>query len=636
MTAPDSYFGALQALLKIEKEADLSQHREFIDSLSLDHKKKKGYTWYPLQIIKKGYTYGERAFVLVERTSLLDEPHQIKAGHTVRLFTQQPAVKQGEQTGVVHYVDKNRMKVILNHKDLPDWIDMGLIGVELMFDERTYQEMERALKTLSKPGNGKLKMLVDVLLGNAPAHFQPATTALPEDLGGLNASQLEAVRHILEANDVAIVHGPPGTGKTTTLVQAVVAMSATVSNILVTAPSNTAVDVLTERLLQAGLRVVRIGNISRVDEKIMESSLEVQLSTHPESKNIRKIRIQAAESRKAASRYKRNFGHEEREERKRLSQEAKELSAWASQLEERLVQQILAGAQVITCTLVGANHPTLDGFHFPVVCIDEAAQALEPANWIPILKSDKVVLAGDPFQLPPTVKSMEAEKAGLGKTLMERCLDRGDAGVVLKTQYRMHETIMGFSNTYFYQNHLEAAEGVKYHLLPTADNLPLIFIDTAGCGFEEETKSPYQSKFNKGECHIIYEHFHSVYQDFPSELIPEIAILSPYMEQVLHLRNFFEETPISQGIGLVINTIDGFQGQERDVVYISLVRSNAKGKIGFLSDIRRMNVAMTRARKQLVVVGDSATIGQHPFYKAFLDYCDRVGAYRTAWEYISY
>lgn len=636
MIAPDAYFGELLALLKTEKEADLSQHREFIDNLSLDHKKKKGYTWYPLQILKKGFTYGERAFLLVERTSLLDEPHQIKAGHTVRLFTMQPAVKQGEQTGVVHYVDKNRMKVILNQRDLPDWIDLGLIGVELMFDERTYQEMERALKTLLKPGNGRLKTLVDVLLGNSTAHTKANLPALPAGFGGLNSSQLEAVQHILDAEDLAIVHGPPGTGKTTTLVQAVVAMSQSVSNMLVTAPSNTAVDLLTERLLSAGIRVVRIGNISRVDEKIMESSLEVQLSMHPEAKNIRKIRIQAAESRKAASRYKRHFGHEEREERKRLMQEAREMSAWAGQLEERLVQQILEAAQVITCTLVGAAHPTLDGFHFPVVFIDEAAQALEPANWIPILRSDKVVLAGDPFQLPPTVKSAQAEKAGLGKTLMERCLDRAAPAAVLKTQYRMHETIMGFSNHYFYKDQLEAAEQVKNHRLAVADNQPLIFIDTAGCGFEEETKAPFQSKFNKGECHIIYEHFFSLYQDFPLEMIPEIAILSPYMEQVLHLRNFFEEMPLSQGVALTISTIDGFQGQERDVVYISLVRANPKGKIGFLSDIRRMNVAMTRAKKQLVVVGDSSTIGQHPFYKAFLDYCDAVGAYRTAWEYMSY
>ncbi len=636
MTTPESYFRELLALLEIEKKADLSQHKEFIEKLSLEQRKKKGYTWYPLQIIKKGFTYGDRAYVLVERTTLLDEPHQMKAGHTVRLFTMQPAVRQSEQTGVLQYVDKNRMKVILNNKDLPDWIDLGQIGVELMFDERTYKEMEQALKTLMKPGNGRLRDLVRVLTGHAEPVFRQSSRILPDDFGGLNVSQLAAVKHIFNAQDLALVHGPPGTGKTTTLVQAVKALSEEESGILVAAPSNTAVDLLTERLVEAGLRVVRIGNISRLDEKVMESSLEVQLSAHPEAKNIRKIRIQAAESRKAASRYKRNFGYEEREERKRLVQEAKEMSAWANQLEDRLVQQILESAQVITCTLVGAAHSLLDGFHFRTVFIDEAAQALEPANWIPVLKADRVVLTGDPCQLPPTVKSGEAAKKGLDKTLMEKQLEWQRNSAMLQTQYRMHQHIMGFSNNWFYDNKLEAAPEVRDHRLTAPDNQALVFIDTAGCGFEEETREPNQSKFNKGECHIVYEHIHSQYKDFPSELIPEITIVSPYMEQVLVMRQFLEELPLISEMPLTVSTIDGFQGQERDVIYISLVRSNDKGKIGFLSDIRRMNVAMTRARKQLVVIGDSSTIGQHPFYQAFLEHCDASGAYRTAWEYMSY
>jgi ATP-dependent RNA/DNA helicase IGHMBP2 len=636
MSKSEIYFRELQSLLKKERDADLSQHKEFIEKLPLDHKKKKGYTWYPLQLIKKGFTYGDRAYVIVERTSLLDEPHQMKAGHTVRLFSMQPAVRDGDQHAVVHYVDKNRMKVILNSKDLPDWIDLGQIGVELMFDERTYQEMEAALKTLLKPGEGRLKELVQILIGERPAAFRPAEITLSEENSSLNDSQLEAVMHILEAQDLAIIHGPPGTGKTTTLVQAVTVLAKVKPGILVTAPSNTAVDLLTERLVESGVRVVRIGNISRVDEKIVENTLDVLLSAHPETKNIRKIRIQAAESRKAASRYKRNFGYEEREERKRLIREAKEMSAWAGQLEDRLIQQILESAEVITCTLVGAAHPLLDGFHFHTAFVDEAAQALEPANWIPVLKCDKVVLTGDPFQLPPTVKSQEAAKEGLSRTLMEKCLEREALSSMLTLQYRMNEAIMAFSNSWFYGNRLQAAEEVKNHRLQASDNQPLVFIDTAGCGFEEETKQPQQSKFNKGECHILYEHLHSMYGEFPPELIPEIAIISPYMEQVLFIREFLEETELGSILPVTVSTIDGFQGQERDVVYISLVRSNERGKIGFLDDIRRMNVAMTRARKQLVVIGDSATIGQHSFYKAFLEHCESHDAYRTAWEYMSY
>ena len=494
--------------------------------------------------------------------------------------------------------------------------------------------MESTLKTLLKPGEGRLRELIQILTGERPAVFRPTEIEVSE-ASDLNNSQREAVRHILEAQDLAIIHGPPGTGKTTTLVQAVALLAKVQPGILVTAPSNTAVDLLTERLVESGIRVVRIGNISRVDEKIVENTLDVLLSAHPETKNIRKIRIQAAESRKAASRYKRNFGFEEREERKRLIREAKEMSAWAGQLEDRLIHQILESAEVVTCTLVGAAHPLLDGFHFHTAFVDEAAQALEPANWIPVLKCDKVVLTGDPFQLPPTVKSQEAARAGLSKTLMEKCLGREALSSMLTLQYRMNEAIMAFSNSWFYGNKLKAAAEVKNHRLQASDNQPLIFIDTAGCGFEEETKQHQQSKFNKGECHILYEHLYSMYGEFPPELIPEMAVISPYMEQVLFIREFLEETELGTILPVTVSTIDGFQGQERDVVYISLVRSNDRGKIGFLDDIRRMNVAMTRARKQLVVIGDSATIGQHSFYEAFLEHCEAHDAYRSAWEYMS-
>ncbi|MCB0549434.1 MAG: AAA family ATPase, partial [Phaeodactylibacter sp.] len=369
----------LSELLQLEKKEDLEQFKLAVQRLPLEERKEKGYTWYPLQVAKSGYTYGERAFVIVERNASESEPHHFRPGKVVNLYTRQPAVQHAERSGVIQFVDKNRMKVVLNSKDLPEWLGLGLIGVDLLFDETTYQEMEKALKKVQEAKKGRLSELRAILMGQQPPRFAPVNN--PVEIPELNASQNEAVNHILAAQDVAVVHGPPGTGKTTTLVHAVRLLAQTENTILVTAPSNTAADLLTERLSDAGLEVTRIGNISRVDESIISHTLEMKLSQHPEARNIKKVKVQAAEARRKAQRYKRSFGSEERAERRQLHQEANELSAWARQLEDRLIDQILAGSQVITATLVGAAHELLDRMKFRTVVIDEAAQALEPGAW---------------------------------------------------------------------------------------------------------------------------------------------------------------------------------------------------------------------------------------------------------------
>lgn len=523
---------------------------------------------------------------------------------------------------------------------------------------------------------------------------------------GLNRSQQAAIHAIVENRDIAVVHGPPGTGKTTTLVAAIQLLCTRENTVLVTAPSNTAADLLTERLANAGLQVVRIGNISRVDEAVLEHTLDAILAKHPESKNIKKVKLQAAEYRRQARRYKRSFGPEDRREREHLKTQARELEAWANTLEDRLVDEVLTSAQAITCTLVGAAHPLLDKRKFRTCVIDEAAQALEPACWIPIAKCSRVVLAGDPFQLPPTVKSLDAARAGLSTTLIERCIDLlPDRVCLLTVQYRMHQAIMEFSNQYFYGGALVAHESVATRRLPSsfghagvehsehlsakakqmADASPfplggsaVTFIDTAGCGFDEQLQTSSGSlhralsRFNPEEALLVREHLLRLLHQLSGEhaqtpynegnapreiALPSVGILSPYREQVTYLEQVFREDPtFSHGLSaknrqlgaakavteipsgheaaLTINTIDGFQGQERDVIYISLVRSNAKHEIGFLQDYRRMNVAMTRARMMLVVIGDSATIGNNKFYQAFLDYCAEQGQYQTAWEYM--
>ncbi len=625
----------LLELLQIEREEDLEQYKALIESLPLHERKAKGYTWYPVNVVKKGYTIGDRAFVIVEKSGAEDEEDHLRSGKTVRIFSELPAADKADRNGVIHYVNKNRMKIILNSRELPEWISLGQVGVDLLFDERTYVEMEKALKKVMDIKSGRFAELKAVLMGKQEAAFH---TGMPQvETEGLNPSQNHAVNEILAAKDVAVVHGPPGTGKTTTMVHAVKLLTERESTILVTAPSNTAVDVLTERLVREGLNVVRIGNISRVDEDIVKHSLEVLVTTHPEARNIKNIKKEAAEARRRASRYKRKFGREEYQERKRLYQEAAELSNWANQLEDRLINQILDGAQVITCTLVGAAQQILEGRKFRTVFIDEAAQALEPASWIPILKASRVVLAGDPFQLPPTVKSMKAQRAGFNITLIEKCLQRISRTSLLKIQYRMNEKIMGFSNRLFYEDQLRADATVRDHRLAIEDHEPLVFIDTAGCGFDEKVQPTYQSKYNPEEFQILCEDLYQLVdacQQEGSDGLPSIALISPYKEQVVHMKNAIAEDPALGGVPITVNTIDGFQGQERDVVYISLVRSNGKGEVGFLNDVRRMNVAMTRARKKLIIVGDSATIGNSDFYQAFLEYCEQEGSYRTAWEYL--
>ncbi|MEM1122076.1 MAG: AAA domain-containing protein [Bacteroidota bacterium] len=616
-----------------EKKADFEAYKNLIANLPLEERKAQGFTWHPLNVVKFGYTIGERSFVIVEKTTETDAPRQFRSGKTVRLFTLAEGAYKPERIGVINYVKDKKMKIILNAKDIPDWLGKGHLGVDLQFDERTYLEMEKALKIVSKASRDRLAELRRILLNKEPARF---LHGYPIHIPTLNNFQNKAVNQVLSAQDVAVIHGPPGTGKTTTAVQTIKQLAKTENTVLVCAPSNAAVDLLTERIAEQGLSVVRLGNISRVDEDIIKHTLEGQLAAHPESKNIKKVKIQAAEARKKAGKYKRKFGGRERMERRASYAEARELTAWANQLEDRLIDQILDGAQAITCTLVGANQKVLDKRKFRTVLIDEAAQALEPACWIPIIKASKVVFAGDPFQLPPTVKSAKRRGEGLHVTLVEKCLQFLPKISFLNVQYRMNEAIMGFSNQQFYNSELIAAESVQSHTLAEYGEKPVVFIDTAGCGFEEKINPEFQSRYNPDEFQILCEHLYlliAAYEEKQIEL-PSIGIISPYREQVIFMKNFVVEDEKLSKISLSINTIDAFQGQERDLIYISLVRSNGKGEIGFLKDYRRMNVAMTRARKKLIVLGDSATIGMDQFYGDFLDYCDKVGEYQTAWEYM--
>ncbi|UFH56857.1 AAA domain-containing protein [Spirosoma sp. KNUC1025] len=630
------YFKNLLDLLRIEREEDRTQYRKLTETTSIAERRANGLTWYPIAIRGSELGRGDYLTVEVERTTHQDIPHQLRFGMPAVLFSNHDP-KTDRVEGTITHQSGNRAKISLRTDELPDWSRDGKLGLEALFDDNSYDEMEEALKTaniLSEKGNNRL---VNILTGEKSPTFH---TEIPQVFAPkLNPSQQTAVANILTANELAIVHGPPGTGKTTTLVQAIKALIKQDNRkILVVAPSNTAVDLLSEKLHDEGLNVLRVGNPARVSERLMALTLDHKMGEHSYIKEAKKLKKQANEYRNMAHKYKRNFGKAEREQRKALFDEAHRIMKEVADSEQYVIDDLVAKAQVITATLVGANHYTVRNQTYHTVVIDEAGQALEPACWIPILKAQKVVLAGDHCQLPPTIKSPEAARKGLSTTLLEKCVTlHPEAVTLLNEQYRMHEHIMAYSSQVFYESKVKAHESVARHSLFDGDT-SLVFVDTAGCGFDEKLDGT--SSTNPEEAALLLNHLNQLVAGLSNHYtvpdFPTIAIISPYKQQINVLKEQLLQHPdlLAYGDKISINTIDSFQGQERDIVYISLVRSNVDGDIGFLSDIRRMNVAMTRARKKLVIVGDSATLASLPFYTDFIAYAEALDTYQSAWEWM--
>jgi superfamily I DNA and/or RNA helicase len=636
MEGLEDKIGELEQWLKLEKQEDLKQFQSYLLPLSLTEKREKGYLWHPLQIVHQGFSIGENIKITFERTKNKGSEHVFKAGNPVRLSEIIHHREGSYLIGVIHFVREDTMQIIFGLSLLPEWVFTSSLAILPEFDEKSYKEMEAVLRILKQPNKGAMQHLKEIFFGNK----SPLLTVAGEQTvnPALNLAQNQAIHYILSSRDVSIIHGPPGTGKTTTLVSAIQAICKVEYQVLVCAPSNTAVDLLTERLSNTGLKVVRLGNISRVDEDIIKHTLDFQISTHEEAKAIKNMRIEADSLRKKADSLKNYLDYGQKRKQRAFINEAKILSNWVNQLEKKLIEQILDRAQVITCTLIGAAHSLLAGRKFKTVLIDEAAQALEPATWIPMLKADKVVLCGDTFQLPPTVKSKEAQQAGLSRTLMEKAIQKGFNHHMLDIQYRGNEKIMGFSNAYFYRHQLVADPTVKDKRLPFQENSPLIFIDTAGTGFEEKPEKGSGSYYNPDEYRLLREHLYRIIaesQTLMNQEFPTVVLLSPYKGQVSYMEKEMRMDEELHHLPIKVKTIDGFQGQESDLVLISLVRSNSQRDIGFLRDYRRFNVAVTRAKCQAVIVGDSATLGNDLFFSRFLDYCEKNDAYRTAWEYMA-
>ena len=630
----------VQELLKIEQEEDRQQYKLKALKSSITERKSMGLCWYPVVISKEEIGFGNKVVVELERTSDRDQLHLFQPGKTASLFSN--SGERSSLSGVVLSLKRNKVLLATNKEDLPDWVDNGRLGVELTFDEISYREMEIALKKVQEAQGTRLAELRDIMLGIKPASFSNEPM---QEIQVLNESQNEAVRKISQAKDVAIIHGPPGTGKTTTLVQAILHTLKTQKRLLVTAPSNTAVDLLTEKLASEGINVIRIGNPSRVSDVLLEHTLDAQVMAHRAYKDLKNLRKTAEEYKRMAFQFKRKFGHQERAQRQLYKAESHRLLDEADSVEHYITDDLLDNVQVITCTLVGAANKAIRHLNYDTVFIDEAAQALEPACWIPISRATRVVLAGDHCQLPPTIKSLEADKAGLSITLFEKCIERQpEVSVMLKTQYRMHHHIMEFSNQQFYRGELVAHESVHSSDLHGYNSIfspemAVEFIDTAGCGYNETEMPDTMSSANPEEADLLINHLSRLLQDYDEEdeVAPlKIGVIAPYRAQINYLQDKVEHTPrlheLLKKRQLSIGTVDSFQGQERDIICMSLVRSNERGEIGFLADVRRMNVAMTRARRKLIIVGDSATLSLNPFFAELLNYVESIGAYKSAWE----
>lgn len=670
-----------RTLLQLEYYTEKEAFRKLTEQMGMQRKVKRGDAWFPLQVGKSFYNSLNQTAIEVFRTSDQDIEHNFEFGRPVMFFMvkkpskmgknesqgntalQQPenasdanhkvqnsnlkvqSIKYFSFTGTVSYVDGDRMVVTVPDSapllELQQSTDP--IGVQLSFDETSYKLMFEALDRVMKAKNNRLAYLRDLFYSHQKAgrfSFEPMK------FPWLNPTQERAVNEVLWAKDVAIVHGPPGTGKTTTLVEAINETLMRESQVLVCAQSNMAVDWISEKLVDRGINVLRIGNPTRVNDKMLGFTYERRFESHPDYPQLWAIRKAIRELRKNRKKGSENY-----------HQKIERLKSRAAEIEIRINAELFGEARVIACTLVGSAHRLLEGMKFGTLFIDEAAQALEAACWIPMRRASRVILAGDHCQLPPTVKSIAALRAGLGKTLMERIAEnKPEVVTLLKIQYRMNDEIMRFSSDWFYGGEVESAPQIKYRSVLDYDH-PITWIDTSNeenqitiegedapedsastassvsaanqnsdLNFKEQFVGESFGRINKAEAELtlltLAEYFTKIGKQRVLEESIDVGIISPYRAQVQYLKKLIKKYEFFKPYRRLIsvNTVDGFQGQERDVILISLVRSNDEGQIGFLKDLRRMNVAMTRARMKLFILGNKDTMTKHPFYKKLWEY----------------
>jgi superfamily I DNA and/or RNA helicase len=613
-------------LLEIEYNHEKEEFRKQTETMGVERKVRRGDAWFPVSIGRSYYNSLNQMVVEVMRQPGSDIEHNFEAGRPVCFFTIKNDMgtagakntKGGSKlqylsfTATVSYAEQDRMVVALPDSGrIVDLQRQDALGVQLFFDETSYRLMFEALDRVIRARSGRLADLRDIFYTKAPAsRYTFDAMRFP----WLNASQEKAVNEVLWAKDVAVVHGPPGTGKTTTLVEAIFETLRRESQVLVCAQSNMAVDWMSEKLVDRGINVLRIGNPTRVNDKMLSFTYERRFEAHPDYPQLWSIRKAIRELR------------QQRKHADSWHQKMDRLKSRATELELRIRSSLFGEARVIASTLTGAANRVLEGEKYSTLFIDEAAQALEAACWIAIRKAGRVVLAGDHCQLPPTVKSIMALKGGLGKTLMERIVEnKPETVTLLKMQYRMNEQIMKFSSEWFYHGMVESAPTVSHRGILDYDT-PMMWIDTAECDGKEEFVGENFGRINRAEAELTLQTLQQYLEKIGKQRILEesidVGIISPYRAQVQLLRKELRKREFFRPYRhlLTVNTVDGFQGQERDIILISLVRSNDGGDIGFLRDLRRMNVAITRARMKLIILGSSETMTSHPFYKKLYEY----------------
>ncbi len=607
----DNKLQTLQKALIAEKQNEIDYYKLNLSQLSLNDRVKNQTTIYPLNYIDLKFTsFGEQ---LIEFENQMSYP-KLSLGQLVEVFKDEHTLK-----GYVYKIISDRFYIKTNSDDrFFEWINKGKVGLNFLPDTKTYDTFINELKSIeSTTLPHHLKFIY-----NKNRVYDNSTDII--NIPHLNSSQNKAVNQIINSNNPAeFVHGPPGTGKTTTIVEAIHQLSLQGKRVLVCSSTHIAIDNVCQKLIDKKVNVCRIGNPIKVDDNIINISLENKAKNDMLFKVVEQLKKQADVIRKKAFKFKRNFNQSAYEERKQLKKELKAIKKDINKLQKDIYKNILDTSAVICGTFVGVLSELSQHSFFDYVFIDEASKAIEPAVWSVCKYAPKLILAGDHQQLPPFVQSDLAIKLGLNQSLFEVAHQQDLSMLLLNEQYRMNEKIMAFSNQQFYESKLIANSKVKNWCLPNEQHQPIEFIDTAGCDFEETNENENYGIYNLGEIDIVKKRlqFLESYKD-------NIVIISPYSLQVNHLKN--ELTSYKHNI----NTIDSFQGQESDIVIISLVRSNNKSVIGFLKDYRRMNVAMTRAKKKLIIIGDSATIGQNKFYNQLLEYIEEFGSYTSAWEYL--
>ena len=607
-------------LLQMEYYTEKEAFRKQTEATGLLRKVKRGDAWFPLSVGRSYYNSMNQMALEVRRTADQDIEHNFEFGRPAIFFTLQKVNGETKErlhyfnfSCVVSYVDGDNMVVIL--PDAGRVIDLqhaqGQVGVQLFFDETSYKCMFDALDRVINAKGNRLAYLRDLFYsGQQAQRFSFDSQRFP----WLNPTQERAVNEVLWAKDVAVVHGPPGTGKTTTLVEAINETLMKESQVLVCAQSNMALDWISEQLVDRGINVLRIGNPTRVNDKMLGFTYERRFESHPDYPQLWAIRKAIRELR----------SHRKRGD-ERFHQKFEHLKARATELEIRINSTLFDEARVVASTLVGSANRVLEGMKFGTLFIDEAAQALEAACWIPMRRVTRVVLAGDHCQLPPMVKSIAALKAGLGKSLMERIVEhKPDVVTLLKIQYRMNEKIMKFSSDWFYHGEVESAPQTRNRGILDLDE-PIEWRDSKVDDEEGDSGESFVGesfgRINKAEAQLTLDTLEDYFKKIGKQRILDehidVGVISPYRAQVQYLRRLIRKResfkPYRHSIS--VNTVDGFQGQERDIILISLVRSNDQGQIGFLNDLRRMNVAITRARMKLIILGDKATLCRHPFYR---------------------